>query len=139
MKTEFKAEAKKVKSAIKDGRKDDAKKAVSNMKKIVKDSESKIKKIDSTAGSAIFGYFTSGFVDLARTLIWTVATFPLGGVGYIVPAVEDLINGIRVIIDDLHNNEDITNTINLYRNQILAQIKRFEGILSDLERKIDKI
>ena len=74
-KKEYKAQAKECKKYIKSKDYSKAKSCTKKMKSAIDDCEKVIKSVDSSTGSAIFGYFASGLLEFAEML------FPLGLIG----------------------------------------------------------
>lgn len=74
-KKEYKAQAKECKKSIKSKDYSKAKSCTKKMKSAIDDCEKVIKSVDSSTGSAIFGYFAGGLLEFAEML------FPLGLLG----------------------------------------------------------
>lgn len=157
-KKQFKEKIKAAKGYIKAKEYGKAKTALKEAKSITKDLQKTITEIDSTAGSAIFGYFAHGFLIMAETLIpcsisfvgGTVGSYglvtnniaalstgaliaKLGQLGTTVQSIVILVKGIITLIDRIKaGKEDAADYLNLYKNAFLRYTR-------DLDKNVDKL
>lgn len=165
----FMASKKKFKECVKSCKKNikakDFKAAKSNVKDakvVVKELEKTIKSTDSTVGSAVFGYFASGYINMFQILIplgvtglgggvtvagaalqkgalaaLGLATQTIGIITTYVKAIIVIIKDITQFCKDIDEKTSAANTLNLYRNKVLQFTADMSKSLDKLEKVID--
>ena len=147
---QFKAECVDCKKAIKRHDKETALSHTKNMRAIIEQCKDEIEKtsknydVADNVGSAVIGYFTGVFADMTYFLKAVLLVYipVLGPIAVTVMGIKKLIQEISILVEDIRDNEDTVDwvkTFNMYRNISLAKLKDLEGVIKNLESRIQKM
>lgn len=135
-KPKIKANFKALKQAIKSKDKAEATKCYNEVMQQITNLEKDIKAIPSTAGSAVFGYFTGFTITYIRDIIISLFV-PFG---FAVLPLQELVNSLRQLIADIKDKDaSAADTLNYYRNRLLSQVALMKRTVSKVKPKIDAL
>ena len=139
-KAEYKERMKAIKSKMKEEKYDEAIKDLDNLKKFVHESYTKMEKIESTAGSMLFGLLlTGGFPFMLRGIVSSLLSPLTFGVSAFVTNIVTLIERIEVLIKDISSRGfEVTEDLNGYKNAIKVRMNEYDKIIEHTKKIIKK-
>lgn len=159
-KKEFTQNLKLCKKEIKAKNYKEAKSYTKKMKASLKDYESQIKKLESTVGSVILGYFATSLRDLCNLTVVTldtkvaakttnpaakVALHTAGTVGGLLIAPVSMIKALITSVEEImglikgiQEEKNLPDKINFYKQKMLTILGKLMKVVDDMDKLIDK-
>ena len=136
---DYKVNLKKIKELTKAKKYKEAKRYIKDTRKLIKETTNMVKSCDSTAGSFVFGLYTSWVPTFKRDLL--LCLIPFVGIGIvqimrIVEAIQGILNSIN---DSSKEGKPISiDNFNLYKNALLTRLNVFDKSLDKFEKLCDE-
>lgn len=128
----YKIQMAKAKKHIKAKEYDKAIDALTHAKSLVHEGYSAMLKEDSSVGSVLFSFITSGYPFFLRDMV-TFCLAPLTlGIPFIVTQVKKIIGRINVVIKDWHEKDEKMinlNDINMYKNALKVRLNEYDKLI----------
>lgn len=147
-KKDIKKNFKQITKCIKSKKYKDASRLIKDTRRMVAYLEKDIDKIydgtDDSVVTGLCGFFLRNFTELLRTIVLSIATLPVAGVGGTIyglgAGIKDLIRVINKALEEIKGKNEIdVSVINTYKNYINDGIKQMYKALDEFEKQIGKL